>query len=172
LYTQATDSVIRRMLLRSDNFFAEQLLLQCANKSFGQFNDQRMIDSLLHGLLADLPDSPRWVDGCGLSRYNLFTPRSQTCLLNKMIDSFGVDYLKSLLASNGEGTLKTFLSDLSPVVFAKTGTLSNNFCLTGLLTTQKGKRLLFSVMINHVQAKTPYIRKAVELYIRKILEHQ
>ncbi len=172
LYTQATDSVIRRMLLRSDNFFAEQLLLQCANKSFGQFNDQRMIDSLLHGPLADLPDSPRWVDGSGLSRYNLFTPRSQTCLLKKMIDSFGVAYLKSVLASNGEGTLKTFLSDLSPVVFAKTGTLSNNFCLTGLLTTQKGKRLLFSVMINHVQAKTPYIRKAVELYIRKILEHQ
>ena len=88
------------------------------------------------------------------------------------ICSLGVDYLKTVLASNGEGTLKTFLPDLSPVVFAKTGTLSNNFCLTGLLTTQKGKRLLFSVMINHVQAKTPNIRKAVEIYIRKILEHQ
>jgi D-alanyl-D-alanine carboxypeptidase/D-alanyl-D-alanine-endopeptidase (penicillin-binding protein 4) len=88
-----------------------------------------------------------------------------------MIAAFGMDYLKTMLASNGEGTLKSFLSDMPPVVFAKTGTLSNNFCLSGLLITRKGKRLLFSVMINHVQAKTPYIRKNVEQFIRSLVEH-
>jgi D-alanyl-D-alanine carboxypeptidase/D-alanyl-D-alanine-endopeptidase (penicillin-binding protein 4) len=170
LYSQSTDSVIKEMLLRSDNFFAEQLLLQSAGKAIGRFNERMMIDTLLANELADLPDKPRWVDGSGLSRYNLFTPRTQTFLLKKMIDSFGLDYVKEMLAHNGEGTLKSFLSDLPPVIYAKTGTLSNNFCLSGLLITKSKKRLLFSVMINHTMAKPSYMRACVERYLKTVLE--
>jgi D-alanyl-D-alanine carboxypeptidase/D-alanyl-D-alanine-endopeptidase (penicillin-binding protein 4) len=170
LYSQATDSVIRQMLLRSDNFFAEQLLLQSADKTTGKFSERLLIDSLVKKDLADLPDKPHWVDGSGLSRYNLFTPRSQTYLLKKMIDSFGVDYVKHILAHNGEGTLKTFLSDYPPVIYAKTGTLSNNFCLSGFLITKSKKRLLFSVMINHSMAKPSYMRACVERYLKEVIE--
>jgi len=51
------------------------------NKLFGHLSTEWTIDSLLKTDLKDLPQKPRWVDGSGLSRYNLFTPQSFVWLL-------------------------------------------------------------------------------------------
>ena len=47
MHSQSTDSVLKIMMHRSDNFFAEQLLLMVSNKLLGAMNDEKIIDTLL-----------------------------------------------------------------------------------------------------------------------------
>ena len=57
-------------------------------------NDEKIIDTLLKTDFKDLPQKPRWVDGSGLSRYNLFTPQDFVAILNKMKNEFGMERIK------------------------------------------------------------------------------
>lgn len=84
LFSQPTDSMLKPMMYRSDNFFAEQTLLMVSQAKLGVMNDAQMIDSILKTDFADMPHKPRWVDGSGLSRYNLMTPIDFVWVLNKM----------------------------------------------------------------------------------------
>ncbi len=84
LYTISADSVYRRMLLPSDNFIAEQLLLVCSSMFPGSLNTRAAIEYSKQHFLKDLPDEPQWVDGSGLSRQDLFTPRTIIALLVKI----------------------------------------------------------------------------------------
>ena len=74
------DSLYRRMLRVSDNFLAEQLLLLCSTRVglHDSLSGARVIRKLLKTSLKALPDPPVWVDGSGLSRLNLLTPRDLT----------------------------------------------------------------------------------------------
>ena len=71
IHSQPTDSLLKPTMHRSDNFFAEQTLLMVSNERLGVMNDEKIIDTLLKTDFKDLPQKPRWVDGSGLSRYNL-----------------------------------------------------------------------------------------------------
>ena len=82
LFSQKTDSVFSLMMHRSDNFYAEQTLLMASNEKLGYMSDKDMIDSLLQNDLNDIPQHPRWVDGSGLSRYNLFSPNDFVYILS------------------------------------------------------------------------------------------
>ena len=73
----------------SDNFFAEQTLLMTSFKKLGYMSDEEIIKNVLSNELKDLPQKPRWVDGSGLSRYNLFSPQDFVFILNKMNKEFG-----------------------------------------------------------------------------------
>ena len=97
IHSQPTDSLLKPMMHRSDNFFAEQSLLMVSNEMLGVMNDAKIIDTLLKTDLKDLPQKPRWADGSGLSRYNLFTPQSLVAILNKMKNEFGMERLKVIL---------------------------------------------------------------------------
>ncbi len=65
LRTLATDSIFKQMMLESDNFLAEQLLLMSSDKLFDSLNIAAAIDYSITHYLSDLPDQPRWVDGSG-----------------------------------------------------------------------------------------------------------
>jgi len=166
--SQPTDSLFKPMMHRSDNFFAEQTLLMVSNEKLGYMNDEAIIDTILNTDLKDIPQKPRWVDGCGLSRYNLFTPRSFVYILDKMRTEFGMERLKNILATGGTGTLSAYYKKDSGYIFAKTGTLSNNCALSGYLVTQKGKLLLFSVLVNNYQSPATPVRRAVERFLQGI----
>jgi len=75
IYSQPVDSLLRIMMHRSDNFYAEQSLLMLCNKKLGTMNDEKIINTLLNSDLKELPQKPQWVDGSGLSRFNLFSPQ-------------------------------------------------------------------------------------------------
>lgn len=168
LYSQPTDTVLRDMMFESDNFFAEQTLLMAALKHTGTLNEQQMIDTLLKTDLAQLPQRPKWVDGSGLSRYNLFTPEDLVFILEKMHKEFGLERLKKVLPSGGTGTLRGLYAEEAGSIFAKTGTLSNQVALSGFLITKKGKLLVFSVMAGNHGSRAARVRKAFEQYIRWI----
>lgn len=147
-----SEDVFREMLLPSDNFIAEQLLLVYANQFQQELSGTDAIRYILDQYLKDLPQKPRWVDGSGLSRMNLFSPADMVMIL-QMIDKEvnDRDKLFSMLPAGGQrGTLKNAYPKTDhPFVFAKTGTFSNNYSQSGYLLTKKGKTLVFSLMNNN-----------------------
>jgi D-alanyl-D-alanine carboxypeptidase/D-alanyl-D-alanine-endopeptidase (penicillin-binding protein 4) len=168
IHSQPTDSLLKPMMHRSDNFFAEQALLMVSNEVLGVMNDAKIIDTLLKTDFKDLPQKPRWVDGSGLSRYNLFTPQDFVAILNKMKDKFGMERLKEIFATGGEGTLSDYYRRDSSFLFAKTGTLSGVVAISGFLYTSRNRLLLFSVLVNNHQASGTEVRRAVERFIQCI----
>lgn len=171
IHSQPSDSLFKPMMHRSDNFFAEQTLLMASNEHLGYMSDEKIIDTLLKTDLKDIPQKPKWVDGSGLSRYNLFTPQSFVYILNKTKNEFGWDRIKNILPTGGTGTLSSYYKKDSSFIYAKTGTLSNNCALSGYLITKKGKLLIFSVLANnYISGATP-VRRAVEKFLLAIREN-
>ncbi|WP_184550216.1 D-alanyl-D-alanine carboxypeptidase/D-alanyl-D-alanine-endopeptidase [Mucilaginibacter sp. FT3.2] len=174
IYNANADSVYRRMLQPSDNFIAGQLLLVCSSVKFNMLNTDSVIAYSKKYFLNDLPDEPQWADGSGLSRYNLFTPRSIVKLLCKISDEMKNDsLLHSLMPIGGvAGTIKNaYKTDKGkPFVWAKTGSLSNNHNQSGYLITRKGKRLAFSFMNNNFTRPAKDIRNEMVRVITWIHE--
>jgi D-alanyl-D-alanine carboxypeptidase/D-alanyl-D-alanine-endopeptidase (penicillin-binding protein 4) len=156
------------MMFNSDNFFAEQTLLMVSNEKLGVMNDGRIIDSLLSSDLKELPQKPRWADGSGLSRYNLFTPADFVWLLNKMRTEFGIERLKRILPTGGTGTLGNYYKSDSGYIFAKTGSLNGVICISGYLYSKQNHLLIFSVLVNNHTGSPSGIRRAVEQYLEEI----
>jgi D-alanyl-D-alanine carboxypeptidase/D-alanyl-D-alanine-endopeptidase (penicillin-binding protein 4) len=175
IYNSKADSVYRLMLQNSDNFMAEQLLLTCSAMRFGVLSPDSVIRYALQNYLADLPDKPRWVDGSGLSRYNLVTPRDVVVLLNKITQKITDEsLLHSLFPAGGlSGTLKNVYStdDGHAFVWAKTGSVSNNYNQSGYLLTRKGRRLAFSFMNNNFMQPTAEVRAEMARIITFIHEN-
>jgi D-alanyl-D-alanine carboxypeptidase/D-alanyl-D-alanine-endopeptidase (penicillin-binding protein 4) len=168
VYSRPVDSVFIPMMYRSDNFFAEQTLLMVSNRLFGYMNDKITIDSLLAANLADLPQPPSWVDGSGLSRYNLFSPMDFVTLLIKFKNEFGMDRMKRILPTGGTGTLKNYYRSDSGYVFAKTGSMGGVFCLSGYIYSIKKHLLVFSILVNNHNSSPSAIRREIESYIETL----
>ena len=173
LLTRPYDSLYTQMLVESDNFIAEQLMLQIGSKVQNEYRVKSAIDYALDSLVNDAPQRPRWVDGSGLSRYNLFTPESMVYLLKTMHHEIPVNQLLGYLAQGGvSGTLESHFKGPfgEPYVFAKSGSLSNNYCLSGYLKTKKGRLLAFSFMDNHYQGASSERKKELENYLLRLRE--
>ena len=163
IYNTASDSLYKKMLQDSDNFIAEQLLLVSAGKISDTLKTDIAIDYAQKNLLSDLPDKINWYDGSGLTRYNLFTPRSVVKLISKITDEIGEEKFKALLPASGEsGTLKNSYKASKPYIYAKTGTLRNNHSLSGLLITKSGKTLYFSFMNSNYTVPNSQLKQAME----------
>ncbi len=168
LYSQPADSLYKIMMYRSDNFFAEQVLLMASFRKFGIMNERTMIDSMLNGVLSGLPQKPTWVDGSGLSRYNQFSPQDFIWILNKLLAEFGLERLKHIFPGSGNGTLTNYYTKESGYIFAKTGTLAGQVALSGYLITRKGKTLTFSVLVNNHAGSAADVRHGVEQFLGEI----
>lgn len=168
IYSQPADSLFKLMMHRSDNFFAEQTLLMVSNELLGFMSDEHVIDSLQRSVLKDIPQRPIWVDGSGLSRYNLFTPQDFVWLLRKARNEFEWERITNILPTGGEGTLKYYYPPEAGFIYAKTGTLSNNCALSGYLITRKNRLLIFSVLANNYPTAAAPVRRAVEKFIKKL----
>jgi len=168
IHSQPTDSLLKPMMHRSDNFFAEQSLLMVSNERLGVMNDEKIIDTLLKTDFKDLPQKPRWVDGSGLSRYNLFTPQDFVAILSKMKNEFGMERIKVIFPTGGEGTISSYYKNENGYLYAKTGTLSGVVSLSGYLFTKKNKLLIFSILVNNHQSSATDVRRAVEKFVQGI----
>ena len=167
-HSRPVDSLFKPMMFNSDNFFAEQTLLMVSNEKLGYMSDEEIIDTLLKNDLKDIPTKPRWVDGSGLSRYNLFSPKDFIYILDKLQKEFGLDRMKRILPTAGQGTLRGYYENATGYIYAKTGSMSNNVSLSGYLFTKQNKLLLFSIMINNYSGSGRAGRKAIEKFIQDV----
>nr|WKN36533.1 D-alanyl-D-alanine carboxypeptidase [Tunicatimonas sp. TK19036] len=173
LYSLPSDSVFQRMMQISDNFFAEQLLLVCSSTQRDTLSSEWMIKYAKENFLADLPDEPIWVDGSGLSRYNLQTPRSMVALLRKVGEELSDERIKTIFPAGGvSGTIENWYANPGgePYVFAKTGTLSNKNALSGFLYTRSGKKLIFSFMHNNYITSSSVLKVEMEQILHRLYE--
>lgn len=172
-FSQPTDSVLIPMMIESDNFLAEQLMMVASSINNDSLSIQQSIKFALDSLLPNLPDKPRWVDGSGLSRYNLFTPDSFVYVLNKLYNEIpDKRKLFTYFPSGGvNGTLKKWYGDEKAFIYAKSGSFSNNYCLSGYLITKSGKTLIFSFMANHFTIPSSIVKQELEALIYHIKDH-
>jgi D-alanyl-D-alanine carboxypeptidase/D-alanyl-D-alanine-endopeptidase (penicillin-binding protein 4) len=168
MYSQPVDSMFKPLMHRSDNFFAEQTLMMVSNQLFGEMDEQKLIAHLLKNDLSGFPQKPKWVDGSGLSRYNLFTPEGFVWLLMKMKDEFGLERLKTILPTGNTGTLRNYYVNESGLIFAKTGSLTGHLALSGFLISAKNKLLVFSVIVNNHNTSAATVRRAVEKFLQQV----
>ena len=171
VYGMAQDSVLKVMMQESDNFLAEQLLLQAGFMLTDTLDSKIAIDTIQSYLDVLLPDTVSWVDGSGLSRYNMFTPRSIVYLWKELLNMYGQERLTNILATGGKtGTIENWYANDPPFIYGKTGTLRHNHSLSGLLITKSGKTLLFAYMHNHYKSGSSPIKEEMERVLRMVYE--
>ena len=167
--TVPTDSLLKIMMLRSDNFYADQIVLMASEQLFGKMDDAALLDSTKKLFFADLPQKMRWADGSGLSRYNLNTPENYIAILQQMHSKFGEARVKNIFEKGGEGTISAYYKNFPGTMYAKTGTLGGQVALSGFIYTPKQQKLYFSVLVaNHMSPSSTQVRRAVETYLTKV----
>ncbi len=170
LYSQPADTLFTPMMHRSDNFFAEQILMMCAARQWDTISTRKTIAYMQEQYLQFLPHPPKWADGSGLSRYNLFTPRDFVSVLTDLRKKVSEERLWAIFPTGGKGTLRNYYP--GQFVHAKTGTLNGCVALSGYLVTKKGKRLVFSVLVNnHTNESSSVVRRAVERFLTTVHDH-
>lgn len=166
IYNAKADSVYKKMLQSSDNFLAEQLLLNYATQQQLNMDANLIIQKAQQELFTDIAkNSYSWVDGSGLSRLNLISPAFGIKILEKLRQKVSNDdkLFDLLAAGNKTGTLKNmFKTSANSFVFAKSGSLSNNYNLVGYLIGKSGKKYAFSYLNNNFIAPVSAVRTDVE----------
>ena len=168
LFCTGNDAKLYQAVLQnSDNLIAENLLLMVGKQKHGNFSSAETIAQLKKEWQA-APDSWVWVDGSGLSRYNLVTPRNLIWVLRQLFHKLDPLLIQTYFPQAGvSGTIKgSYSSPKLPKVFAKTGTLRNNHNLSGFLVDSENNWYAFSIMVNQHTASTSEVRTG----IRELLE--
>lgn len=162
----------RYMLHRSDNFTAEQLLHTAAQQKYNNFDTKRLRKSVIKKLFSNKMTNIRWVDGSGLSRYNLFSPNHFITLLGDMYSTMPWEDIKKHLPSVGKGTLIYSFWDIDkdapPWLYAKTGSISNNYAISGYIVGKSGKKYAFSFMNNHFMESMSKVQMRTCLFLQAI----
>ena len=117
------------------------------------------------------PDDFYFVDGSGLSTYDLATPRAITQLLRFAVTQpWGSDYKSSLPVGGVDGTLENRFTKppLKGNVFAKTGTHSEGNALSGYLVCASGKTVVFSILVGDHLPGTSADREAIDKIVAAI----
>jgi D-alanyl-D-alanine carboxypeptidase/D-alanyl-D-alanine-endopeptidase (penicillin-binding protein 4) len=164
--------LLKEMMLYSDNYLAEQVLLMTSDRLFQTLDSDRAIDYLLKTAFSDLPDRPRWVDGSGLSRHNLMTPRALVRVVEKLEELLPDGQFEEYLAIGGKsGTLKNTFQAAQPYLFAKTGSMSHSYSLAGIVKTKSGKSYAFAFMNSNFPFPVSTVRKEVEKVMIQVRDH-
>jgi len=164
LPTVVADSVYAIMMQESDNLMAEQLLLMSAFAKTGILSEDSIIPYAKQEILEPLGIHAKWVDGSGLSRYNKFRPMDMVAVISYLIKTQPMSRLETIFPQGDvKGSIKAWYPDY---VFAKTGTMTGVHSLSGFMTTQKGKKIIFSFMHNNYLSSS----KVYKPEMRKVLE--
>lgn len=154
--------IVAECLTKSDNQFAEHLLLLAAGvPTYGEAT--KRLKAFLTETVGLAPNDVAPQDGSGMSRHNLVTARALVTLLEWTERQPWANAYRDGLAAPGKGTLT---NRLKGIAFAgKTGTLDMVSALSGFVTATNGKRYAVAIVMNHYPCTAA---KARELQDRMI----
>ena len=167
-YAGKMDSLYVAILHESNNAVAEQLLVMIAAEK--GWDPAQVIENLKKEPGNQFLQDIRWVDGSGLSRYNLFRPKDFIYILEALSREVAPDRLHALLPEASKtGTMRN-VQDLNDGVriWAKSGSFGNTYNLSGYYLTKEGKTLTFSVMSNLGNTTVKEIKNSVVQFLRAI----
>ena len=149
--------VVHELGKRSSNFAAEQLLRTLGGEILGRPGTwQKGLESVARYLasLGIAKGSYVMKNGSGLYDSNRFSAEQIATILRGATRDFRIasEFFASLAVGGADGTLAHRMSG-SPAerfVRAKTGTLANVSCLSGIVGAPTSKPLVFSILINDV----------------------
>jgi serine-type D-Ala-D-Ala carboxypeptidase/endopeptidase (penicillin-binding protein 4) len=155
----------------SQNLHAE-LMLRMLGKAFAKDGSLGQGTRVVRQFLIDAGISDAdffFYDGSGMSMDDRITPRAYTRLLSYASkQAWGEAWRNSFPVAGIDGSLANRFKD-SPLkgrLFAKTGTLNETHALSGYLTTNSGKTLAFSILVNGhrpgSQAEVPAMQRICE----------
>ena len=148
---------------KSNNLYAEVILKHLQK----QLKAKDSIDALGQSLdkLGINKQDYILVDGSGLSRHNLLTPKVLVETLSLMTNSkYSNIYQNSLAIAGKTGTLKNRFLDtnVSGNLWGKTGTLTGVGTLAGYLYVPNYETLIFSIIVNNSDLSSKEIRSAID----------
>ncbi|MBX6366213.1 MAG: D-alanyl-D-alanine carboxypeptidase/D-alanyl-D-alanine-endopeptidase, partial [Gemmatimonadetes bacterium] len=164
--------IVAGILKPSDNWMAEQVLKTLGAELGGRGSwraglaverrfliDSVKVDSLGFSLR----------DGSGLSAQNLLTPETIVRLLAYGSRApWGKTYRAALAQPGEHGTLSRRLETLRGRLFAKTGSIANVNSLSGILTTDDGRDLVFSIQSNGSGVPASLVRAAIDRIVLQL----
>ena len=160
LFTQNEKNLYKGLLQDSDNGIAESLLIMISKKQKNVFSAETAIEELNEKWKTWLPNKLEWVDGSGVSRYNMFTPKTIVSVLDKIYETLEWNEIKEIFPKSGESGTLTAYKELKNV-YAKTGTLRHNHNLSGYLISDSGDKYIFSFMVNNFTSSSGEIKKGI-----------
>jgi serine-type D-Ala-D-Ala carboxypeptidase/endopeptidase (penicillin-binding protein 4) len=142
-------SLIRLTNTPSDNFFAE-MLLKGVGASFGGTGSTAAGAAVVRSQLAGFGIHPKLVDGSGLSRSDLTSPRQVVTVLQRMATNPA--FVNSLAIGGQTGTLQFEMRGTAAQrnCIGKTGTLHDVANLAGYCTARDGHKLAFAFLMNNL----------------------
>lgn len=159
--------LVRHMLKKSDNLFAQMLLLDvgehfahresCPDRATIPATSEQWGLCAMRTMLGEIgitPDQASFSEGSGLSRRNLVSPAATTQLLRWVQGQrFAAMYFDALPVAGMDGTLKHRFRDslAAGKLHAKTGTLTHAYALAGYVTDANGRQLAFALALDHYQ---------------------
>lgn len=156
----------------SVNIFADALMKTMLMKS-GLETPQELIESYArnHGIQGL---RCRIMDGSGLSRSNIISANQMTQLVNHFAQNqANSTFQRSLAVLGRAGTLEELVPQGSPAigrVFAKSGGLTGVLSYTGIVQTNKGKWLSFSLIINNHVSNNANLRLYLDRFFETLIE--
>jgi D-alanyl-D-alanine carboxypeptidase/D-alanyl-D-alanine-endopeptidase (penicillin-binding protein 4) len=108
-------------------------------------------------------------DGSGLSDHNRVTPRALVRLLGYVRRTPEMAVVRqSLPVSGREGSLRARLTDLPGRVAAKTGYIGGVDSMSGWVTTDDGRTVLFSIIANRTGQPSARMKAGIDDVVRAI----
>ena len=154
---------------QSNNLYAETLLRLMGTTAPPQLasTPDRGIGVVKQALtrLGVDPSSYRIVDGAGLSRKNLVSPKALVGTLAAIARSSNRStFMASLAVAGQKGTLAQRFSGtaLSGNLYGKTGTLDGVSALTAIVEVPGQPALIISIIVDHSTQPSPVLRNAVD----------
>ena len=169
LWTSDPTPLYKALLHQSDNLIAESLLITVGQQANDTLATAPTITRLQKEWAKWLPDPLEWVDGSGVSRYNMVTPRSLLAVLQQIYKTIGPEGIQAYFPLGGsQGTLRAYSLPEGMQVYAKTGTLRHNHNLSGYFQSQRGRWYIFSIMVNHYTTPTQAIRQGISALLAQM----